>query len=116
VLAAFRTRKAPEPLQLADSIERAIGEAWHRRHAAWSATTPFCDAHVRDAVRTATPELSSLATALRTTDDTDADTLRLCRNLLCDGFSSPLYAGCAEDLRREAGRLRFRLLSVRDHG
>ena len=35
---------------------------------------------------------------------------RLCR-LLCDGFSSPLYGGGADDLRREAGRLRFRVLS-----
>ena len=49
--------------------------------------------------------------ALRETDDADTDALLACRRLLCDGFSSPLYAGRADDLRREAGRLRFRVLS-----
>jgi hypothetical protein len=62
-------------------------------------------------VRAATPELSSLVEALRAADDADAEALRLCRNLISDGFSSPLYSGTADDLRREACRLRFRVLA-----
>jgi hypothetical protein len=67
-------------------------------------------------VRSATPELHSLAEALRETADADRDALLACRRLLCDGFSSPLYAGRAEDLRREAGRLRFRVLASHGRG
>jgi hypothetical protein len=104
-------RRAPESLQLARSLDSAIVEAWHRQHVPWSATTPLCDARARKAVRGATAELSSLAAALREADHPDRDSLRLCRDLLCDGFSSPLYSGRADDLRREAGRLRFRVLA-----
>ena len=59
---------------------------------------------------------SSLVEALRTADDADSDALRLCRSLISDGFSSPLYSGNAEDLRREACRLRFRVLAGRVRG
>ena len=109
-------RPAHESLLLARSLDSAISEAWQRPHAAWSATTALCDEHSRSAVRSATPELSSLAEALRETEDVDADALLACRSLLCDGFSSPLYGGRADDLRREAGRLRFRVLSGHGRG
>lgn len=115
MLASIRLRRAARPVResdrLARSLDSAISEAWERHHAAWSATTALCDERAREAVRGATPELSWLAEALRDTDDADAESLLACRHLLCDGFSSPLYAGRAEDLRREAGRLRFRVLS-----
>jgi hypothetical protein len=115
VLDSLRSRSSARPahesLLLARSLDSAISEAWKRPYPAWSATTALCDEHARSAVRSATPELSSLAEALRETDDADADALLACRRLLCDGFSSPLYAGRADDLRREAGRLRFRVLS-----
>jgi hypothetical protein len=118
VLVSLRSRRAarqaPESFQLARSLDSVIVEAWERPHAAWSATTALCDEHSRCAVRGATAELSSLADALRQVDRADADALRLCRRLLCDGFSSPLYGGSADDLRREAGRLRFRVLSGDD--
>lgn len=107
-------RQATESLQLARSLDSAIVEAWERPHSAWSATTALCDGHSRCAVRDATAELSSLAEALRDADHANADALRLCRSLICDGFASPLYRGNAEDLRREAGRLRFRVLSGDD--
>ena len=105
-------RRAPERVVLARSLDEAITEAWQRPHPAWSATTALCDAHARETVRAATPELSSLAEALREADDADAEDLRLCKRLLTDGFFSPLYAGTADDLRREARRLRFRLLTI----
>jgi hypothetical protein len=115
VLVSLRTRRAAQPGResdlLARSLESVIGEAWERHHAAWSATTALCDESARSAVRSATPELSSLADALRESDDAHEDALLACRRLICDGFSSPLYAGRADDLRREAGRLRFRVLS-----
>jgi hypothetical protein len=120
VLVSLRSRraalKAPESLRLARSIDGAIVEAWERPHPAWSATTALCDVHSRSAVRGATAELSSLVEALRETGDAGADALQMCRNLICDGFSSPLYAGRADDLRREAGRLRFCVLSRHDRG
>jgi hypothetical protein len=121
VLDSLRRRRAasphsPEPLQLARSIDSVVVEAWERRHAAWSATTALCDEHSRSAVRGATSELGALVEALRQAGDPDAEALSLCRRLVCDGFSSPLYSGRAEDLRREAGRLRFRVLSGRDLG
>jgi hypothetical protein len=115
VLASLRIRRAacrtPERVALARSLDGAITEAWERRHAAWTATTALCDAHARSTVRDATCELSSLVEALRAADDADSDALRLCRSLISDGFSSPLYSGNAEDLRREARRLRFRVLA-----
>jgi hypothetical protein len=115
VLAALRIRRPVRPgLEsnlLARSLEGIVGEAWQRHHAAWSATTALCDERARRAVRSATAELSSLAQALRETDDADREALLACRRLICDGFDSPLYAGRADDLRREAGRLRFRVLS-----
>jgi hypothetical protein len=52
---------------------------------------------------------------LRESEKADAESLRLCRGLLTDGFSSPLYSDDAEVLRREAGRLRFRLLTGASH-
>jgi hypothetical protein len=120
VLVSLRTRRAAHPAResdlLARSLESVIGEAWERHHAAWSATTALCDERARSAVRSATPELSSLAEALRETDDAHEDALLACRRLICDGFSSPLYAGRADDLRREAGRLRFRVLSSPTRG
>ena len=115
MLDSLRSRRPARPVQesllLARSLDSAISEAWERPHAAWSATTALCDEHSRSAVRSATPALSALAEALREADDADAETLLACRRLLCDGFSSPLYAGRADDLWREAGRLRFRVLS-----
>jgi hypothetical protein len=115
VFRLLRVRKAwrciPDAVAVARSLDSAIDEAWARHHAAWTATTALSDAHARSGVRAATPELSSLVEALRTADGADADALRGCRNLLSDGFSSPLYAGDAEDLRREARRLRFRVLA-----
>ena len=115
VLVSLRTRiaalHAPEPVALARCLDGAIAEAWDRSHGAWSATTALHDARSRDAVRAATPELRALAQTLRESQEADADALRLCRGLLTDGFSSPLYADDAERLRREAGRLRFRLLA-----
>jgi hypothetical protein len=109
-------RRAPERVALARSLDDAIAEAWQRPHPAWSATTALCDAHARGTVRAATAELSSLAQALREAGDADAEDLRLCKRLLTDGFSSPLYAGDADDLRREARRLRFRLLTIDARG
>jgi hypothetical protein len=109
-------RRAPEQVALARSLDDAIAEAWQRAYPAWSATTALCDAHARGTVRAATPELSSLAETLREADDVDAEALRLCRRLLTDGFSSPLYKGDADDLRREARRLRFRLLAIDSRG
>jgi hypothetical protein len=120
VLDMLRSRRAARPAResklLARSLDGAISEAWERHHSAWSATTALCDERARSAVRSATPELNSLAEALREADDADEGALLACRSLLCDGFSSPLYAGRAEDLRREAGRLRFRVLSGHRHG
>jgi hypothetical protein len=110
------SRRASQPAVLARSLDDAIAEAWHRKAPAWSATTAFCDPHARETVRAATPELSSLAAALREADDPDTGTLDACRKLLSDGFTSPLYTGDAEELRREAGRLRFRVLAVRGRG
>ena len=49
----------------------------------------------------------SLAEALRETAEAGEVALLACRRLLCDGFCSPLYAGRADDLRRELGRVRF---------
>lgn len=109
-------RRASQPAVLARSLDGAIAEAWARTSPAWSATTAFCDSHARETVRAATPELSSLAAALREADDPDAGTLELCRKLLSDGFASPLYTGDAEELRREAGRLRFRVLAAHGRG
>jgi hypothetical protein len=115
VLVSIRSRlpvrHAPEPAELARCLDGAIAEAWERSFPAWSATTPLHDVRSRTAVRAVTPELRSLAHALRETGGTDPETLRLCRGLLTDGFGSPLYSGDAEGLRREAGRLRFRLLA-----
>jgi hypothetical protein len=109
-------RRTPEPAVLARSLDGAIAEAWERRSPAWSATTALCDSQSRESVRAATPELSSLATALREVDDPDTGTLEQCRKLLSDGFESPLYSGDAEELRREAGRLRFRVLALHGRG
>jgi hypothetical protein len=115
VLVSIRIRIAAsqtlEPLALARCLDGVIAEAWERSYASWSATTPMHDVRSRRAVRAVTPELRSLVQTLRDTCETDTQTLRLCRGLLTDGFASPLYAGDAETLRREAGRLRFRLLS-----
>jgi hypothetical protein len=115
VLTLLRNRRAAhsthEAELLARSLTGAIKEAWERDHVAWSATTALGDERARSAVRTATPELSSLVEALRETADADEGALLACRRLLCDGFSSPLYSGRSEDLRREAGRLRFRVLA-----
>ena len=115
VLVSLRTRitarQAPEPVVLARWLDGAIAEAWHRSHGSWSATTALHDARARDAVRAATPELRSLVQTLREAGEADPEALRLCRGLVIDGFASPLYADDAEALRREAGRLRFRLLA-----
>jgi hypothetical protein len=120
VLTLFRNRGPVRPTREADLLARsltgAITEAWERHHVAWSATTALGDERVRSAVRTATPELSSLVEALREADDPDEGALLACRRLVCDGFSSPLYSGRSEDLRREAGRLRFRVLAGHGHG
>ena len=107
----FTARHAPEPVTLARCLDGAITEAWERSFPAWSATTPLHDVRSRTAVRAVTPELRSLAHALREAGGADLETLRLCHGLLTDGFASPLYAGDAEALRREAGRLRFRVLA-----
>jgi hypothetical protein len=104
-------RHTPQPVALARCLDGAIAEAWDRSHGAWSATTALHDVRSRSAVRSATPELRSLSQALRETRAGDPEILQLCRGLLTDGFSSPLYADDAEALRREAGRLRFRLLA-----
>jgi hypothetical protein len=116
----FRTRRAVPSTREADLLARsltgAIKEAWERHGVAWSATTALCDERARCAVRTATPELSSLVEALREADDPDEGALLACRQLVCDGFSSPLYSGRSEDLRREAGRLRFRVLAGHGRG
>jgi hypothetical protein len=96
---------------LARSLEQIVAEAWRRTHTAWSATTPLHDARSRRCVRDATPELSSLVRALREHAGSDAEALRQCRELIGDGFASPLYGGDADALRREAGRLRFLLLA-----
>ncbi len=88
-----------------------MAEAWQRRQVAWSATTALHDPRSRRCVRDATPELAALAEALREHDGSDREALELCRGLLADGFASPLYGGDADALRREAGRLRFRLLA-----
>ena len=109
-------RRVPSVLSSLGSLDERITEAWQRPHAAWSATTALCDVHARETERAATPELSSLAEALREADDADAEDLRLCKRLLTDGFFSPLYAGTADDLRREARRLRFRLLTIDARG
>jgi hypothetical protein len=104
-------RRPTEPVLLARSLEQTVDEAWRRSYSAWSATTPLHDARARRCVRDATPELSSLARALREHAGSDPEALQLCRGLIGDGFASPLYGGNAEALRREAGRLRFRLLA-----
>jgi hypothetical protein len=120
LLASLLTRRTARPAResdlLARSLDGVISEAWDRHYPAWTATTPLCDEHARSAVRRATPELNSLAAALRETDDADEVALLACRRLLCDGFASPLYSGRADDLRREAGRLRFRVLSSHGRG
>ena len=67
-------------------------------------------------MRAATDELSSLAQALRDSTAADPEAVRLCADLLGDGFTSPLYGGDADALRREAGRLRFRVLAGDDRG
>jgi hypothetical protein len=104
-------RHTPERVELARCLDGAIAEAWDRSHGSWSATTALHHARTRKAVRAATPELRALADALRESGEPDEVSLRLCRGLLTDGFESPLYADDAEVLRREAGRLRFRLLA-----
>jgi hypothetical protein len=113
VLAQIRNRRsgrAAPRLLLARSLEQTVAEAWSRPHPSWSATTALSNPRSRHGVRAATAELSSLARALRETTAADAETLRLCRGLISDGFASPLYRGDADALRREAGRLRFRVL------
>jgi hypothetical protein len=115
VLAALRDRSAArrraEPIVLARSLERTVADAWRRPRPAWSAATVVGDACSRRAVRDASAELCSLARALRESALADPEPLRLCRGLLRDGFSSPLYGADAEALRREAGRLRFCVLA-----
>jgi hypothetical protein len=106
-------RQLPDPLMLARSLEATVTEAWERNQPAWSATTALHDARSRGAVRAATSELRSLALALRDAQATDPEALRLCLALIEDGFDSPLYAGNADALRRESGRLRFRLIARR---
>lgn len=106
-----RSARAREAADLAQSLEETVAEAWNRRRTAWSATTALSDARSRQSVRAATPELSSLAQALRDSAATDPEAVRLCRDLIGDGFASPLYGGDADALRREAGRLRFRVLA-----
>jgi hypothetical protein len=98
---------------LARSLEATVTEAWERSLPAWSATTALHDARSRRAVRDASAELRSLALALREADGSDAEALRLCLALIQDGFDSPLYAGNADVLRRESGRLRYRLIARR---
>ena len=105
------TARNREPVVLARSLEEAVAEAWNRRRTAWSPTTALCDARSRQSVRAATPELSSLAQALRESAAPEPDVLRCCRDLIGDGFASPLYGGDADALRREASRLRFRVLA-----
>jgi hypothetical protein len=104
-------RRVQEPAELARCLDAAIAEAWERAFPAWSAPPPQHGVRSRVAVRAVTPELRSLALALREAGGTDPETLRLCRGLRTDGFGSPLYGGDAEALRREAGRLRVRLLA-----
>jgi hypothetical protein len=104
-------RRAPDARVLARSLDEIVAEAWSRRHGAWTATTALNDARSRTGVRAATGELSSLAQALRETPHGDPETLRMCRDLLCDGFASPLYGGDVDALRHEAGRLRYRVLA-----
>jgi hypothetical protein len=115
VLTLFRNPRPARSIREADLLARslagAIREAWERHYVAWSATTALGDERARSAVRSATPELSSLVEALREADDPDEGALQACRRLVCDGFSSPLYSGRSEDLRREAGRLRFCVLA-----
>jgi hypothetical protein len=106
-------RHAPDPRLLARSLDDIVAEAWSRRREAWTATTALSDARSRSGIRAATRELSLLAQALRDTSETDPEALRLCRGLLCDGFTSPLYGGDDDALRREAGRLRYRVLASR---
>ena len=98
---------------LARSLEATVTEAWERTLPAWSATTALHDARSRKAVRGATTELRSLALALRESDGADPEALRLCLALIQDGFDSPLYAGNADALQRESGRLRYRLIARR---
>jgi hypothetical protein len=115
VLAALRHRSsdhaAPQPIDLALSLERTVAEAWRRPRPAWSAVPVLTDPRTRRSVRAATPELTALAGALRASAGTDAESLRLCLSLIADGFDSPLYGADADALRREAGRLRFRVLA-----
>jgi hypothetical protein len=114
VLAQIRTRtfaRRPTPPALARSLEQAIAEAWQRPRVPWSATTALSDPRSRSGIRAATAELASLAAALREAEAPDPEALRQCRGLLSDGFASPLYRGDPDALRREAGRLRFRLLA-----
>jgi hypothetical protein len=118
VFASLRKRSARtyEPVVLARSLDETVAEAWNHRRTAWSATTALNDARSRESVRAATYELSSLAQALRESAATDPEAVRLCRDLLGDGFTSPLYGGDADALRREASRLRFRVLAGGDRG
>jgi hypothetical protein len=118
MFALLRNRRAwrLEPVALARSLDETVAEAWSRRHTAWSATTALNDARSRQSVRAATPELSSLAQALRSSAAADPEAVRLCRDLIGDGFASPLYGGDADALRREARRLRFRVLAGHAHG
>ncbi len=113
MLAQLRNRtlaRRPSQLALARSLEQAVAAAWSPPRAPWSPTTALSDPRSRRGVRAATAELSSLAQALRETRAADPEALRQCRGLISDGFASPLYRGDADALRREAGRLRFRVL------
>ena len=114
----FRSRSARSyaPGVLARSLDETVAEAWNRGRTAWSATTALSDARSRESVRAASDELSSLAQALRDSAAADPEAVRLCADLLGDGFGSPLYGGDADALRREAGRLRFRVLAGDDRG
>jgi len=118
VFSPFRSRSARSyaPGVLARSLDETVAEAWNRGRTAWSATTALSDARSRESVRAASDELSSLAQALRDSATADPEAVRLCADLLGDGFGSPLYGGDADALRREAGRLRFRVLAGDDRG
>ena len=105
------TRRIPQALALARSLDETIAEAQRRRHVAWTATTALSDVRARRCVRASSAELAALARGLREAREITPQTLRQCRELLADGFASPLYGSDAEALRREAGRLRYLVLT-----
>jgi hypothetical protein len=95
-LLSRRTRTA-----LAESLDALVDEA---ANPPAIPARPLFDPVV---VARAAPELRQVAVLLRGDVDDDARAVALVWRLICDGATSPLYCGEADELRAELVRIRF---------